>query len=230
MRLILAVLFFLAALFGVIALVSSQGWLEGHACETPWWKDLLLGTMWLGFLIGLTSFTLWAFNRRPLPLSGDGDFAQLRVLAGKGDVLMQDFKARRAFLVAEYADEGPHYFLELEDGRILYLTGQGLYNYEPLPPRMTWTPAPAPSPTPTSPCSAIIATTTNTSWTSSAAALCSNPRSRLRSSRRSISTATPGRTVMLFPIAATTTSSNSALRLEVIVSAKSPTKEVLTDV
>jgi len=84
------------------------------------------------FLAALTAFTLWAFNRRPLPLSGDGDFQRLRQLAAEGDVLLQDFKAHRAFQVAEYDDEDLHYFLELEDGRILYLTGQYLYDYEPL--------------------------------------------------------------------------------------------------
>jgi hypothetical protein len=132
MRLALAVVFFFAVLFGALAIIGSQGWLDGSVCDTPWWKDLLIGVGTLVFLATLTCFTLWAFNRRPLPHSRDGDFEQLRVLAGKGDVVMQDFKARRAFQVAEYEDEGLHYFVELDDGRTLYLTGQGLYYYEPL--------------------------------------------------------------------------------------------------
>lgn len=37
----------------------------------------------------------------------------------------------RAFRVAEQNGEGPHYFLELESGGILHLSGAYLYNYEP---------------------------------------------------------------------------------------------------
>jgi hypothetical protein len=37
----------------------------------------------------------------------------------------------RAFRVAELKGEGPHYFLELENGGILHLSGAYLYNYEP---------------------------------------------------------------------------------------------------
>src|SRR3990172_3889812 len=41
------------------------------------------------------------------------------------------FRATRAFEVEEFEDEGPHYFIELIDGSVLYLSGQYLYNYEP---------------------------------------------------------------------------------------------------
>jgi hypothetical protein len=41
------------------------------------------------------------------------------------------FRADRAFRVAESAEEGPHYFLELDDGSILHLCGNYLYDYEP---------------------------------------------------------------------------------------------------
>jgi hypothetical protein len=41
------------------------------------------------------------------------------------------FRATRAFQVQEFEDEGPHYFIELVDGSVLYLSGQYLYNYEP---------------------------------------------------------------------------------------------------
>lgn len=43
------------------------------------------------------------------------------------------YKARRAFQVEEYADEGSHYFLELEDGRVMHCSGQLFYDYEPNP-------------------------------------------------------------------------------------------------
>jgi hypothetical protein len=42
------------------------------------------------------------------------------------------FHADRAFRVAEFAAEGPHYFLELEHGGILHLCGSYLCDYEPL--------------------------------------------------------------------------------------------------
>lgn len=38
----------------------------------------------------------------------------------------------RAFQVEEFEDEGSHYFLELADGSVLFLSGQYLYGYEPL--------------------------------------------------------------------------------------------------
>jgi hypothetical protein len=42
------------------------------------------------------------------------------------------FVAERAFCVHESADEeGPHYFLALDDGGILHLSGAYLYEYEP---------------------------------------------------------------------------------------------------
>lgn len=43
------------------------------------------------------------------------------------------FRADRAFRVDEFADEGPHYLLELENGGgILHLSGTYLYDYEPV--------------------------------------------------------------------------------------------------
>lgn len=41
------------------------------------------------------------------------------------------FTADRAFRVKESREEGPHYFLELEDGGILHLCGTYLFDYEP---------------------------------------------------------------------------------------------------
>src|SRR5690606_31380177 len=41
------------------------------------------------------------------------------------------FQAKRAFQVEEFEDEGIHYYLELDDGSVLFLSGQYLYDYEP---------------------------------------------------------------------------------------------------
>jgi len=42
------------------------------------------------------------------------------------------FRVDRAFRVAESGEEGPHYFLELDAGGILHLSGRYLYDYEPV--------------------------------------------------------------------------------------------------
>jgi hypothetical protein len=42
----------------------------------------------------------------------------------------EEFSVKRAFEVEEYEDEGLHFFLELEDGRVLFLCGQYLYDYQ----------------------------------------------------------------------------------------------------
>lgn len=42
------------------------------------------------------------------------------------------FRADRAFRVDQLEKEGPHYFLELENGDILHLSGNYLYDYEPI--------------------------------------------------------------------------------------------------
>ena len=55
---------------------------------------------------------------------------QIRELEQKGLLVPTDFDAVRAFQVEEFEDEGLHYFIELEGGSVLYLTGQYLYDYE----------------------------------------------------------------------------------------------------
>lgn len=48
----------------------------------------------------------------------------------EGLLTAEMFNARRAFEVEEFEDEGLHFFLELEDGRVLFLCGQYLYDYQ----------------------------------------------------------------------------------------------------
>lgn len=50
----------------------------------------------------------------------------------QGLIVSAEFRAKRAFQVEEYEDEGLHYYLELDDGGVLYLNGQYLYDYEPI--------------------------------------------------------------------------------------------------
>jgi hypothetical protein len=53
-------------------------------------------------------------------------------LESQGQLLRETYHATRAFVVEEFEDEGSHYFIELADGRILYLSGQYLYDFEPI--------------------------------------------------------------------------------------------------
>lgn len=57
---------------------------------------------------------------------------QLEMLKRNGLLTSASFRATRAFRVDEYGDEGLHYFIELEQGAVLFLSGQYLYNYEPI--------------------------------------------------------------------------------------------------
>jgi membrane protein implicated in regulation of membrane protease activity len=47
-------------------------------------------------------------------------------------LVSQQYHARRAFQVEELEDLGSSYFIELADGSVLFVTGQYLYEYEPI--------------------------------------------------------------------------------------------------
>jgi hypothetical protein len=55
----------------------------------------------------------------------------MREMEEQGLLVYAEFRARRAFEVEETEDEGLHFFVELEDGAVLYLNGQFLYEYVP---------------------------------------------------------------------------------------------------
>ena len=55
-------------------------------------------------------------------------------LEENGLLVPTDFRAIKSFEMPEFEDEGPHYFLELEDRSVLYLNGQYLYDYAPFVP------------------------------------------------------------------------------------------------
>ena len=88
-----------------------------------------IAALFLGFIVA--AFLL--FNRRRPSLLGHQSSADtLAGLRDRGLVVSDEFRAQRAFHVAEYDDEGPHYFLELANGGVLYLSGQYLYDFEPI--------------------------------------------------------------------------------------------------
>lgn len=89
-----------------------------------------LGSYWLASRL---------FNTPGTPLFGYRHPDQyIQKLEAKGLLITQSLKAIRAFQVEECEDEGLHYFLELEDASVLYLTGQYLYEYEPITDDPEW--------------------------------------------------------------------------------------------
>ncbi len=125
MRVLLAAIFVYGSMLGMI------GVLDSHLQDPSWsWcSGPLMGLAMLGLLL----VALFVFNqpyrlmRRHKPLA-----ECLAELEAKGLVVRQRFQATRAFAVEELEDEGLHYYLELSDGRVLYLSGQYLYDYEPI--------------------------------------------------------------------------------------------------
>ena len=56
----------------------------------------------------------------------------LAKLEAQGLVQADLYRAKRAFQISAWANEGPHYFIELADASVLYLNGDKLYDYEPI--------------------------------------------------------------------------------------------------
>lgn len=84
-------------------------------------RILVVGFCAALFLLGLLA---WRGARK----SGfDAVAAETERLRNAGLLLTCSYTVRRAFRIAESAVEGPHYFLEMQDGRVLYLAGQYLY-------------------------------------------------------------------------------------------------------
>lgn len=92
-------------------------------------KLLLRLPAWIGLPLFCASCALggalaWRVCGRPkfkLTSSARPDYEKLGLLSD------EPFSAKRAFEVQEYEDEGLHFFLELDDGRVLFLCGQYLY-------------------------------------------------------------------------------------------------------
>lgn len=124
MRLILAALFVIGSVFVAFAFMMGVGLDKCH----PIVMALVLTVFF--FLSMIASYYLFnPYWVNPLGLMDPDEV--MRRLEEDGLLVARDFQARRAFGVQEYDDEGLHYFLELSDGRVLFLSGQYLYEYEP---------------------------------------------------------------------------------------------------
>lgn len=124
LRLILAGLFVFAAMLGTVAILSSHH----PGGDLPAWSVPII----LVVTFAAMAFALVFFNsrgRRPFGSSLSLE-QRIRNLDAAGLIVRQTFTALRCFAVEELEDEGLHYYLELEDGRVLFLSGQYLYDYQ----------------------------------------------------------------------------------------------------
>ncbi len=125
-RVIAAGIFVFAAAFGLAAAIGALGGFDSF----PRWG---LGPVVMVATFALLALALWLFNPRGSdPFGRRTSEEHLRALEQQGLLESTEFRAVRAFGVEEFDDEGLHYFLELIDGRVLVLSGQYLYDGEPI--------------------------------------------------------------------------------------------------
>lgn len=124
MRVVLAGCF----VFGTIVLVAV---LVGSLI--PKAPPSLIAAASVGAMLGTLILAMRLFNRAGAhPLGLKSHEQQVAELEANGLLLSERFTASRAFSVEEFEDEGSHYFVALTDSRVLFLSGQYLYDYEPL--------------------------------------------------------------------------------------------------
>lgn len=125
MRAILAALFIFVCISITLTVIDLYG-----ENDWPWWA----GPTIIAVMICSTILAMYLFNRRGqrpnFPRKSLDE--TIKDLEAHGLLEKQTFSARRAFAVEEYDDEGSQYFIELVDGRVLFLIGQYLYDFEPL--------------------------------------------------------------------------------------------------
>lgn len=122
-----------AGLFVFTGLLGAVGLLGALRVSTTA-PPLLVASGLVVVMIGLIAAAMVLFS--PGKLLGDAQPAEERAqeLEAQGVLSAQHFSVTRAFEVEEFEDEGLHYYLELADGRVLFMTGQYLYDYAPIDP------------------------------------------------------------------------------------------------
>lgn len=118
-----------AAVFVFAAPMLTVTWLSADGGDLPRWG---IPVILLAFAIAIIA-AMFLFNPRGSrpSFSGRNMSEHLENLERDGILVRDAYTARRAFEVEEYDDEGLHYFLELTNGEVLYLTGQALYEFLP---------------------------------------------------------------------------------------------------
>jgi hypothetical protein len=123
MRALLAGLFVFAATLVTVIIIASLSPNQ----DLPWWGiPFVLATMSVSIVAALFIFNKQGYRSRA---SWKNAEEQIREFDEKGLLTSQTFKATRVFEVEELEDEGLHYFIELDDRSVLYLSGQYLYDY-----------------------------------------------------------------------------------------------------
>lgn len=120
MRLVVAGLFVFVLCFAAASALVELGLLENM-------PGIFVGVGMLPFFLLLVALALWLFNPRAKSAE-----EQVRELEEQNLIVDDHYRATRAFAVEEFEDEGSTYYVELADGRVLFLQGQYLYDYEPI--------------------------------------------------------------------------------------------------
>ncbi len=90
---------------------------------------LMMGPLFLLLVAAAQVLFNWPIDWRKAQFNQD---EYIKDLEDRGLLVSTDYYAARAFELEEYEDEGLHYFIELADRSVLYLTGQDLYEYGPI--------------------------------------------------------------------------------------------------
>ncbi|MDX9973992.1 MAG: hypothetical protein RBU21_13490 [FCB group bacterium] len=125
MKVVLAGLFVFIGLLVVVAVVGGAG----DSGSLPKFASDAFYALMPVFFLGLIAAAYLFFNRGRSYRSPE---EHERYLEENGLLVEERYEATRAFNVEEFEDEGSIYFVELKDGRVLFLMGQYLYEYEPI--------------------------------------------------------------------------------------------------
>ncbi len=125
MRLIVAVVVFIIGVFAITSLITAV-----LPADAPEWVP---GVAFLIAFVCSLFLTNKLVNKPGMKFLGRPQREETpEQLEQDGMLTSVPYGARRAFLVEELEDEGPHYFIELQDRSLLYLNGKYLNEHEPL--------------------------------------------------------------------------------------------------
>jgi hypothetical protein len=116
------------AVVGALLLLAAVAALQLFD-HVPGWA---VPPLFAGLLLGLAALAQWLFGGRWADAFGAlAPEERARRLEEQGRLESTTFHVTRAFGVVEGGDEDVHYFLEIDDGRVLFLDGPSVADYEP---------------------------------------------------------------------------------------------------
>jgi hypothetical protein len=117
-----------AGLFVFVGMIAGLGLISRiWGDNPPIWAMVVFVGLYLPMVFALAYFLFNLGVRRPWSPTA-ADIA--RRLDEQGLLVAEQFRAVRALEVDEFEDEGLSYFLELESGGVLFLSGQYLHDYD----------------------------------------------------------------------------------------------------